>query len=271
LTNAVDTRLKLEADLRRALERSEFVLQYQPLISLDQDRIVGVEALVRWRSPDGMIPPLHFIQVAEETGMIIPLGKWVLREACQRMKAWRAAGLELDVIAVNLSPVQFNRADLCESVSTILAETGLAPKYLELEITESALMEQGSEAEAKLRILKALGLRLAIDDFGTGHSSLAYLKRFPIDKLKIDRAFITDIPSDTTSMEITAAVIRLAHSLKVKALAEGIETKAQADFLALYGCDLAQGFHFDKPLWEEELIERLGGLQRSRLAEQGNA
>jgi EAL domain-containing protein (putative c-di-GMP-specific phosphodiesterase class I) len=209
--------------------------------------------------------------MAEETGLIVPLGEWVLREACERMQAWRAAGLELDSIAVNLSPVQFRQANLCECVGAILAETGLSPEFLELEITESALMEQGGEAEAKLAGFKALGLRLAIDDFGTGHSSLAYLKRFPIDKLKIDRAFIADIPGDETSMEITAAVIRLAHSLKVKALAEGIEIKAQAEFLVRQGCDMAQGYYFDKPLWEEELIERLGGLQNDRAPERKKA
>jgi EAL domain-containing protein (putative c-di-GMP-specific phosphodiesterase class I) len=223
--------------------------------------MIGVEALVRWRSPLGLIPPMKFIPLAEETGVIVQLGEWVLREACAKLKAWRDAGCDIDMIAVNLSPRQFDQADLCERMGAILAEIGLPAECLELEITESALMQQGAGAEEKLKILKALGVRIAIDDFGTGHSSLAYLKRFPIDKLKIDRSFISDIPADPTGMEITATVIRLAHSLKVKALAEGVETRAQAEFLARCGCDLAQGYLFDKPLWENELIERLDGTQ----------
>ena len=269
LTRAANERLQLESGLRRGLERGEFVLQYQPLVSLRDQRIMGVEALVRWRSPGGLIQPMKFIPLAEETGLIVPLGAWVLREACGRLKAWRDAGRDIDMIAVNLSARQFDRADLCEHVSAILAETGLPAGRLELEITESALMQHGAGAEEKLHVLKALGVRLAIDDFGTGHSSLAYLKRFPIDKLKIDRSFIAEIPGDSIGMEITATVIRLAHSLKVKALAEGVETQAQADFLALCGCDVAQGYLFDRPLWEEELIARLEesqGAGQRRLA-----
>ena len=269
LTSAADARLKMEAELCRALERGEFELQYQPLIELVDGHMTGVEALLRWRSASGLIAPMAFIPLAEETGLIIPLGEWVLREACTRMKAWRDAGRDIAFIAVNLSPRQFDRADLCERVSAILAETGLGAEFLELEITESALMQQGCGAEAKLEGFKALGLRIAIDDFGTGHSSLAYLKRFPIDKLKLDRSFIADIPADSTGMEITLAVIRLAHSLKVKALAEGVETQAQSDFLALCGCDMAQGYLFDKPLWEGELIERLDGIRNARLRRYG--
>ncbi|MCW2286173.1 diguanylate cyclase (GGDEF)-like protein/PAS domain S-box-containing protein [Rhodoblastus acidophilus] len=263
LTLAASERLQFETGLRRGLERNEFVLQFQPLVALPDERLIGVEALVRWRSSAGLVAPMKFIPLAEETGLIVQLGEWVLREACTRMKAWRDAGRDIDVIAVNLSPRQFDCADLCERVGAVLAETGLPPECLELELTETALMRQGDGAEEKLKILKALGVRIAIDDFGTGHSSLAYLKRFPIDKLKIDRSFIADIPGDTTGMEITSTVIRLAHSLKVKALAEGVETQAQASFLTLYGCDLAQGYLFDKPLWEEELIERVDRAERA--------
>jgi diguanylate cyclase (GGDEF)-like protein len=269
LTKAADARLKLEAGLRRALERGEFELQYQPLIDLAEGKMTGVEALVRWRSPLGLIMPMEFIPLAEETGLIIPLGDWVLREACNRMKAWRDAGRDIAFIAVNLSPHQFAQTDLCERVSAILTETGLGPEFLEIEITESALMQQGCGAEAKLDEFKALGLRIAIDDFGTGHSSLAYLKRFPIDKLKIDRSFISDFPSDPAGMEITSAVIRLAHSLKVKALVEGVETEAQADFLALCGCDMAQGYYFDRPLWESDLMECLDRIRNAGLRRHG--
>jgi EAL domain-containing protein (putative c-di-GMP-specific phosphodiesterase class I) len=238
------------------LERGEFVLQYQPLIALADRRIVGVEALARWRSPSGLVSPADFIPLAEETGLIIPLGEWVLREACGRMKAWRDSGVDLGVVAVNLSPLQLDRPDICQRIKAILQETGLPPQCLEIEITESALLEQGGDAETKLAALKALGLRIAIDDFGAGHSSLFYLKRFPIDKLKLDRSFIIDIPADPTSMEIAAAIVRLAHSLKIEALAEGVETEAQAEFLAVCGCRLAQGYLFAKPLWEIDLLKK---------------
>ena len=267
-TSQARERLDLEAGLRRALERGEFVLQYQPLVSLNDGRAFGAEALVRWRSPTGLIPPNLFIPLAEKTGLIIPLGEWVLREACARMKQWVDDGLGLRTIAVNLSPRQFDRADIADRIRAILDETGLAPEYLEIEITETAIMEQGRNAIRKLEALKALGVKIAVDDFGTGHSSLSYLKRFPIDKLKLDRGFIVDIPADPTSMEIAAAVIRLGHSLKLEVIAEGVETEAQADFLALAGCPSAQGFLFAKPLWEADLIEKLTGdtLRPARLA-----
>jgi EAL domain-containing protein (putative c-di-GMP-specific phosphodiesterase class I) len=258
MTKEANSRLELESGMRRGLERGEFVLQFQPLVSLVDGRIVGVEALTRWRSPSGLIPPDKFIPLAEETGLIVPLGDWVLREACGRMKAWRDAGAEIGVVAVNLSPIQLDRPDICDRIHAILEETGLPPHCLEIEITESALLEQQGDAEAKLAALKALGLRISIDDFGAGHSSLFYLKRFPIDKLKLDRSFIIDIPGDPTSMEIAAAIVHLAHSLKVDALAEGVETEAQAEFLKACGCKLAQGYLFDKPLWERELLAKYG-------------
>ncbi len=257
LTTAANARLELEARMRRGLERGEFALQFQPLVRLDGRSVVGVEALARWNSPTGLVPPDEFIPLAEATGLIIPLGEWVLREACARLKAWRDRGVGVDMVAVNLSPLQLERADICQRIKAILEETGLPPECLEIEITESALMEQGGGAEAKLTAMKALGLHIAIDDFGAGHSSLFYLKRFPIDKLKLDRSFIADIPNDPTSMEIAAAIVRLAHSLKVTALAEGVETEAQADFLAACGCTLAQGYLFYRPMWEKDLLARL--------------
>jgi EAL domain-containing protein (putative c-di-GMP-specific phosphodiesterase class I) len=266
VTAEANARLALEAGLRRGLDRGEFALQFQPLVSLRDRAIVGVEALVRWRSPAGLVPPDQFIPLAEKTGLIVPLGEWVLRESCLRMKAWLDAGAKIGGIAVNLSPVQLARTPVAERVAAILAETGLPPHCLEIEITENAFAEPGGEVEEKLRALKALGVRLAIDDFGAGHSSLFYLKRFPIDKLKLDRGFIHDIPRDPVSMEIAVAIVRLANSLKITALAEGVETAEQADFLAASGCALAQGYLFDKPLWEEELLERLDFAREERAA-----
>ncbi|MCW2274354.1 EAL domain-containing protein [Rhodoblastus acidophilus] len=266
VTAEATARLAMEAGLRRALERGEFVLQYQPLVSLKDRAMVGVEALVRWRGAGGLVPPEQFIALAEKTGLIVPLGEFVLREACARMKVWRDAGAAIESISVNFSPVQLSRANIAERVAAILAETGLPPHCLEIEITETALAEPGEELEARLRALKNLGVRLAIDDFGAGHSSLFYLRRFPLDKLKLDRGFVQDIPRDPVSMEIAVAIIRLANSLKVTALAEGVETREQADFLAASGCSLAQGYLFDKPLWEEELLQRLGVAGEERRA-----
>lgn len=250
-------RLEMEVGLRRALERDELVLQFQPLVDLALSRTFGVEALVRWRAPEGLIPPGKFIPLAEKTGLIVPIGEWVMRRAAERMKAWLDAGVALDTLSINLSPRQFERADLVEKVVSILSATGLPFDKVELEITESVLMNQ-KDAVVKLSQLRTLGLRIAVDDFGTGHSSLAYLKDFPIHKLKLDRAFIKDLPGDSAGMQIAQAVIQLGHSLGLTVLAEGVETEAQANFLAHAGCRYAQGFLFAKPLWEEELLGFLG-------------
>ena len=249
-------RLAMEIGLRRALERDEFVLQFQPLIRMHDRRTFGVEALVRWRTPEGIAPPGRFIPLAEKTGLIVQIGEWVLTRAAQRMKAWLDAGVKLDTLAINISPRQFERPDLCESIADILNAAGLPFDKVEIEITESVLMEQ-KDAAAKLAQMRAIGLRVSVDDFGTGHSSLAYLKNFPIDKLKLDRAFILDVPMDTTGMEIASAVIRLGHSLNVEVLAEGVETEAQAEFLERSGCRLAQGYLFGRPMWEEDLLASL--------------
>ncbi len=257
MTSDANERLDMEAGIRRALEHNEFILHYQPLFSIKDRHMVGVEALLRWRSPDGLIPPDQFIPLAEKTGLIVPLGEWVLRDACARMKAWRDSGAGIQFIAVNMSPVQLGRADICASVQTILDETGLPPDCLGLEITESALLNAAGGAQTKLAKLRSFGVRVSLDDFGAGHSSLFFLQHFPINKLKLDRSFVQDIPGDPTSMEIANAIIRLAHALNIKALAEGVETKAQIDFLAAIGCDLAQGYFFDKPLPEQELLERM--------------
>jgi diguanylate cyclase (GGDEF)-like protein/PAS domain S-box-containing protein len=249
LTRAANTRVAMEAALRHGLERREFLLHYQPLVAMETLRVIGVEALVRWQHPDmGLVFPGQFIALAEETALILPLGDFVLRTACAQMKRWLEAGAGLETMAVNLSAHQFRQPDIADAVERILAETGLPAAYLELEITESALMDFGEVAEKKLQTLKALGVRLAIDDFGTGYSSLAYLKRFPIDKIKVDQSFVRDIPHDQADMEIVAAVVAMAKNLKLTVLAEGVETEAQLTFLRRLQCDAAQGYLFSRPL-----------------------
>lgn len=262
LTKIALRRLETEANLRRGLERGEFVLHYQPLVELKTGRIHGAEALVRWMPPGGeLVPPGIFIPIAEETGLIVPLGDWVLRTACMQLRTWLDAGYEIELMAVNLSPHQFRRSDIVERIAGSLAATGVAAHYVELEITEGALMEDATEATQKLGKLKELGLRIAIDDFGTGYSSLAYLKRFPIDKLKVDRQFVRDVFDDEADRQITSAIISLARNLKLEVLAEGVETRAQLDFLIKEECGMGQGYLFSRPLPAEEFA-RL--LQRQR-------
>jgi PAS domain S-box-containing protein/diguanylate cyclase (GGDEF)-like protein len=253
-------RLEMEIGLRRALERDELVLQFQPLVDLATSQTFGVEALVRWRTTEGLTPPGKFIPLAEKTGIILQIGEWVMRHAAEHMKVWLDSGVALDTLSINVSPRQFERPDLVESVVSIISAAGLAFDKVELEITESVLMNQ-KDAVSKLRQLRARGFRIAVDDFGTGHSSLAYLKDFPIHKLKLDRAFIKDLPGDSAGMQIAEAVIRLGHSLGLTVLAEGVETEAQADFLAHAGCRYAQGYLFAQPMWEEDLLTFLGSAQ----------
>ena len=249
LTLAADARLEMETKLRRGLERNEFVLHYQPLLALADGRIVGMEALLRWQHPtEGLVMPDTFIPLAEETGLIVPLGEWVLRSACAQAAEWSAAGLAAHMISVNLSPRQLWQPDIHQIVRSVLEETGLSAACLELEITESALLEQGGEAAGKLNSLKQLGVRLAIDDFGTGYSSLAYLTRLPIDTLKIDKSFVLNIPSDRACMEVTAGIIALAKNLNLEVLAEGVETPEQLEFLQRHDCDRGQGYLFSRPL-----------------------
>jgi diguanylate cyclase (GGDEF)-like protein len=246
-------RLALETGLRGALERSEFVLHYQPKIDLASRRIVGMEALLRWQHPiKGLMAPAQFIPVAEETGLIVPIGAWVLRAACAQSKAWREQGLSPLRIAVNLSPRQFAHEHLLQDVERILGESGMESVALELEITESMVMHNPERAATLLGQLKNAGVSVAIDDFGTGYSSLSYLKRFPIDTLKIDRSFIKDLPLDVEDGAITRAIIVMAHSLGLKVVAEGVETEGQAEFLRALSCDQAQGYYFSKPVPEHE-------------------
>ncbi|WP_332673083.1 sensor domain-containing protein [Aromatoleum sp.] len=235
-------RMKLEQAMRDALEHRRFRLRYQPQIDLRSGRILGVEALIRWTDPDlGKIPPHDFIPQAEESGLIIPIGNWVLNEAVDRALLWRRRGLDL-VVAVNVSALQFQHSDFVHSVSTALRRTGLPPSHLELELSESILVRDAEEALLRLRALAELGVRLSIDGFGTGYSSLTYLKRFPIRKLKIDRSFIGGLPDDESDTAITAAIVNIGRALKFDVIAEGVETESQRRFLEQIGCDQFQGF-----------------------------
>jgi diguanylate cyclase (GGDEF)-like protein/PAS domain S-box-containing protein len=252
--------LLLENDLRFALEQNQLTLHYQPQMDLHTGNIVGVEALVRWQHPTrGLISPTHFIPLAEETGLIVPIGEWVLREACLQQKRWLAAGLCLGKIAVNLSPRQFRQKNFPGKVEAILRETQLGAEYLELEITESCAMEHAGETINQLNQLNQMGMYLSIDDFGTGYSSLAYLQRFPIQKLKIDRSFVLDIHDDHHHAAIVKTIIDLAHSMRLRVIAEGVETQYQADWLRKQGCDQAQGFLYAKPMASAEFENHFYG------------
>ena len=242
-------RLSLESALRRALERKEFELHYQPKYDLKSGEITGVEALLRWRHAElGNVPPARFIPIAEETGLIEPIGAWVLQEACAQAHRWQQQGLQGVRVAVNLSARQFRNQKLGRDITRCLLETGLDPRLLELELTESMVMQDPEQAAAMLNELKSLGLTLSIDDFGTGYSSLAYLKRFPIDSVKVDRSFVKDIPGDAEDVAIVEAVIALAHSLRLRVVAEGVETEEQQAHLKKIGCDEMQGYLKSKPL-----------------------
>jgi len=260
ITRAANERLKLEADLRNALKAEQFELHYQRLVNLHNDRF-GVEALVRWRDPQGgLISPAHFIPICEQTGLIVPLGEWVLRTACRQMREWIDSGAPVSHVAVNLSAAQFQDAAIVDTVRAVLAETGLPPASLELEITEGTLMDRG--AEARLSELKALGVRLALDDFGTGYSSLAYLRRLPIEKVKIDRTFIMDTPGSAEAIKLIGALIGLIKGLDLQVLVGGVETADQLYLIRAYGCDSAQGYYFGKPAPADEL-----GFAQPRLVE----
>ncbi len=246
-------RLNMENALRRALEREEFVLHFQPQVDMS-GTVVGVEALLRWRHPElGLVSPLEFIPIAEETGLIIPIGAWVLREACRQGRRWHSAGFAALRMSVNISSRQFRQRDLLPMVREILQETAFTATFLELEITEGTIMQNTADTLANLQGLHEMGVRLAIDDFGTGYSSLSYLKRFPIDTLKIDRSFVSDLPDDANNAGITCAIIAIAHHLKLTVVAEGVENEAQLAFLNKHVCDGVQGFLFSKPLPADEI------------------
>jgi len=242
-------RLRLENDLHRAIERGELVLHYQPRYELATGALCACEALLRWQHPQrGEVSPTEFVPLAEESGLIAPIGAWVLREACRQLQRWQAQGLDVRPVSVNLSARQFRHQELLSMVHAVLDETGVAPHLLELEITETTLMHNTGETLSILGQLHALGIRISVDDFGTGYSSLAYLKRFPVDMLKIDRSFVHDLCTDDDDAIIVSAIIGLARSLQLRVVAEGVETPEQVDFLKQRGCDEAQGFLFGVPL-----------------------
>ena len=260
-------RLKLENELRAALEREEFVLHYQPKVDTRTGAIVGAEALVRWRHPErGLVMPSEFIPFAEETGLIVPIGHGVLHEACRQMRAWQDRGAPDLLMAVNISGLQFQQRDLVQTVSAALARSGLEPRRLELEITESVVMQNAAEAIVMLEQLHAMGVRLSIDDFGTGYSSLNYLKRFPIDTLKIDQSFIRDVSIDPDDAAIVQAIVAMGHGLRLRVVAEGVERPEQLEFLRALGNDVYQGYLFSPPLPAHELEKLLPWPDRARHA-----
>jgi EAL domain-containing protein (putative c-di-GMP-specific phosphodiesterase class I) len=261
-------RVELERDLRRAIERDELVLHFQPLVELASERVVGHEALLRWRHPTrGVVPPLSFVPLAEETGLILPMGRWVLATAAWQARTWQQtwAGASALVMSVNLSARQFSQPGLIDEVRELLQVTGLDPSTLELEITESVVMDESEAGIERLRVLRGLGVRLALDDFGTGYSSLSYLRRLPLDVIKIDRSFVAGLgspePSETVgaNLPIVQAVIALAHGLGIEVVAEGIETQEQLALLRQLGCDRGQGYLFSKPRPASEL-DALNGV-----------
>lgn len=250
-------RLILEMSLHHALERSEFVVYYQPQIDLRTGRMVGAEALIRWQHPErGLVSPLEFIPIAEETGFIVPLNEWVLQTACQQAHQWQKAGYSL-TIAVNLSGIQFNQPGLSQRILQVLEATGLDPSCLDLELTESAVVKNPETAIATLRELKSLGIKLSLDDFGTGYSSFSYLQQFPFDLLKIDRSFVRNVTEDSKNAAILIAIIQMAHSLNLKVVAEGVETFEQQEFLRQHQCDMMQGYYFSRPVPADSLEKML--------------
>ena len=245
----------LEGSLRRALTRREFVLHYQPKINLETEAITGVEALIRWRHPErGLIPPALFVPIAEDCGLIVPIGRWVLHEACRQAQTWIDAGLPPLPVAVNISALEFQSKDFLESVRAILKKTRLNPRYLELELTESVLMQDAESTAPALVALKAIGVGLAIDDFGTGYSSLSYLRQFPIDTLKIDQSFVREITARSLDDTIVSAIISMGKALNQRVVAEGIETGEQFAFLQRQHCGEGQGYHFSRPVSAEEFV-----------------
>jgi diguanylate cyclase (GGDEF)-like protein len=251
-------RLALESSVRLAYERSEFEIHYQPKLVVGANRITGMEALLRWHHPElGVVSPVKFIPIAEETGLIVPIGKWVLRQACLQNVAWQKAGFPELCVAVNLSPRQFSDEHLLADITAILAETGLDPKLLELEITEGMLMQNIERSIEVLSALRKIGVKLAIDDFGTGYSSLAHLKRFPLDIIKVDRSFIRDLGDDAGDRGITEAIIAMGKTLSLTVIAEGVENREQLDFLEAHQCDEFQGFYFSKAVSADDFTKLL--------------
>jgi len=254
-------RLDLETDLRRALSQHEFLLDYQPKLDLATGAISGIEALLRWRRPGGvgLAPPADFMPLLEETGLIVPVGEWVIGEVCRQLRAWQHDGVQAVPIAVNLSARQFHDENLPDKVMQSVREHGVSSELLEFEITESSAMSSADQTAGILDVLRAAGARIAIDDFGTGYSSLTYLKRFPIDVIKIDGAFVRDVTTDADDAAIVLAIIGMAHQLGLRVVAEGVETVDQMSFLNAHGCDEIQGDVFSKPMDATKIAELLRG------------
>jgi diguanylate cyclase (GGDEF)-like protein len=253
-------RLTLENGLRLALEKKELFLMYQPQMNIATGKIIGLEALLRWQHPKlGLVPPDKFIRIAENCGLIVPIGEWVLRTACSQSRKWQDEGLPAVPVAVNVSAIQFRQEGFCELIRRVLNETGLGPQYLELELTESLLLANADVTLSVIQELKAMGLTLAIDDFGTGYSSFNYLRQFGVSKLKIDRSFIRDVAVNPDDAAITTAIISMAKSLNLKVIAEGVEDEAQMSFLRARQCDEIQGYYFSKPLAVDEVADKLRG------------
>jgi diguanylate cyclase (GGDEF)-like protein len=262
---ATEDRVRFEADLHRALKLEQFELHYQPKYDGATQRIHSVEALIRWRHPErGIVPPDQFIPLAEESGLIVPIGEWVLREACRQQRVWQNQGLPRLRVAVNISALQFRRLDLVDTVARALNDAGIEARYLEIELTETAVMSDPEESVGILERLSRMGVIVSVDDFGTGYSSMSYLRRFPIDKLKIDRSFITNVMTSADDASIVQAIISLAHGLRLKVVAEGIESAEQVSFLRSLGCDQYQGFFFSRPV-DAASFERM--LRASQSAE----
>lgn len=250
---------RVTAELREAIQRRELELHYQPKLEIDSNRIVGAEALIRWRHPiHGLLPPANFVPLAEETGLIDPIGEWVIREACRQARAWQDQGLISIRIAINISPFQFRQGNLLQIIGHSLGEHDLDPRYLEIELTESTVMSDVENSAVILERLSQMGVTVSVDDFGTGYSNLSYLRRFPVDKLKIDRTFIAEIINRPDDASIVRAIVSLAHSLRLKVIAEGVETVEQLDFLKSLRCDQYQGYLFSPPLPPLQFAELLG-------------
>jgi EAL domain-containing protein (putative c-di-GMP-specific phosphodiesterase class I) len=249
LDPAAEGRLEVESDLRAAIEREEFVLFYQPVFNVEDGHVVAFEALVRWQHPErGLVSPGEFIPIAEDTGLILPLGEWVIRTACRQAKDWQDRGLPALPVAVNLSGYRFHRSDPCANISQVLDGTGLAPEYLHVEITESVVLQDIERTVEILSDLRKMGVQISIDDFGTGYSSLSYLKRLPADSVKIDRSFVSGLDTDANDAAIATAIIAMSHSIGLRVIAEGVETEEQLTFLRQRRCDEFQGFLRARPM-----------------------
>jgi len=259
LNAATLDRLKLENDLRKAVERNEFIAHFQPKVDIQTRRVVGMEALVRWNHPErGIVYPMEFIPIAEESGLILQLGEWIFEAACRQLRLLASLGYESLSVSVNLSNRQFEQCDLAERITSIIQENGVNPQQVELEITESTLMRNPEGAIDTLATLKQAGIKVSVDDFGTGYSSLTYLRRLPLDALKVDRSFVSNIVQSTEDATITSTIVAMAHTLRLKVVAEGVETEEQLRYLAALGCDEVQGFLFARPLSSEDFVRYLG-------------